>query len=47
MNFHYKITGLLCTLSLIANKLNKQTTLTMSDELAQRRQQAGIAPTAA
>jgi len=32
-----------CTLCLLANKLDKQTTLRMSDELAQRRQKAGIA----
>ncbi|MFG6462583.1 MFS transporter [Roseateles sp. DXS20W] len=31
-----------CTLCLLANKLNKQTTLQMADELAQRRRQAGV-----
>ena len=40
------VVGLLfagCTLSLLANKLDKQTTLKMSDELAERRRKAGVA----
>jgi GPH family glycoside/pentoside/hexuronide:cation symporter len=44
------VVGLLfagCTLSLLANKLDKETTLKMSDELAERRRKAGIDPTAA
>ncbi|MDT7838596.1 MFS transporter [Aquabacterium sp. OR-4] len=36
-----------CTLSLLANKLDKKTTTTMAEELAQRRQQAGAVPAAA
>lgn len=34
-----------CTLCMIANKLNKRTTLRMADELAQRRAKAGAIPT--
>ncbi|MFG6455517.1 MFS transporter [Roseateles sp. BYS96W] len=44
------VVGLLfagCTLSLLANKLDKQTTLRMSEELAQRRRQAGLSAVAA
>ena len=33
-----------CTLCMLANKLDKHTTLKMSDDLARRRQQAGLAP---
>ncbi|KQV86029.1 MFS transporter [Pelomonas sp. Root1237] len=33
-----------CTVCMLANKLTKQTTLTMADELAQRRQKAGAGP---
>ena len=33
-----------CTICMLANKLNKQTTLKMADDLAQRRLQAGLAP---
>ncbi|MFN3862391.1 MAG: MFS transporter [Roseateles sp.] len=43
------VVGLLfaaCCLSLLANKLDKRTTLKISDELAQRRQQAGVASAA-
>lgn len=36
-----------CTVCMLANKLDKQTTLKMADDLAQRRQQADLAPTAA
>jgi len=36
-----------CTMCMLANKLNKRTTLQMADELAQRRVQAGIVPAAA
>ncbi len=41
------VVGLLfaaCTACLIANKLNKQTTLKMAEELAERRLAAGVAP---
>jgi glycoside/pentoside/hexuronide:cation symporter, GPH family len=33
-----------CTICMLANRLNKQTTLKMADDLTQRRQQAGLAP---
>ncbi|HEY8879887.1 MAG TPA: hypothetical protein VIN03_20120, partial [Roseateles sp.] len=33
-----------CTLCMLANKLNKQTTLKMANDLAQRRLQAGLVP---
>lgn len=36
-----------CTLCMLANKLNKQTTLRMADELAQRRVKAGVLPATA
>jgi len=36
-----------CTLSLLANKLDKHTTLKMADELDQRRLKAGVAPATA
>ncbi|MCY4756267.1 MFS transporter [Pelomonas aquatica] len=36
-----------CTICMLANKLNKRTTLKMADDLAQRRLQAGLAPAAA
>lgn len=36
-----------CTVAMLACKLDKQTTLTMADELAQRRLKAGAAPAAA
>jgi hypothetical protein len=34
-----------CFFSLLANKLDKHTTLKMSEELAERRLKAGAAPT--
>lgn len=36
-----------CTLCMLANKLNKRTTLRMADELAQRRVKAGVLPATA
>ena len=35
-----------CFLSMLANKLDKRTTLKMSEELAERRLKAGAAPNA-